>query len=150
MGATTTTAIAGSCYCGNIRVEIGLTADPATYEPRACDCDFCRLHGSSYVSDNNCWMRLTARDETALQRFRQGSGQADMLLCKICGVLVGAAFEDDDGLFAVPNSRIFPVEFGQAQTSSPKLLGAVDKAARWKEIWFQDVMIGSATAPTHR
>src|SRR5450756_2542718 len=43
--------VSGGCHCGNITVDLELTAEPETYHPRVCDCDFCRKHGAASLSD---------------------------------------------------------------------------------------------------
>jgi hypothetical protein len=41
----------GGCHCRNIILRIELPNSPGSYNPRACDCDFCGKHAASYVSD---------------------------------------------------------------------------------------------------
>jgi hypothetical protein len=77
----------GGCHCGNITLEMELTAEAGSYHPRACDCDFCRKHAASYVPDPRGKLEISVRGEANLIKYRQGSGIADCLICRICGVL---------------------------------------------------------------
>ena len=133
----------GSCHCGNVRVELALTRAPNEYHPRACDCDFCRKHGASYVSDPGGSLVVRVNDEQSLQRYRQGSNTADMLICGNCGVLVGGAYQAEGRMFAAINTRIIDggTAFAESKPVSPKTLSAGEKTARWKELWFADVEI---------
>ena len=77
---------AGGCHCGALRFEFSTGQALAAFVPRACDCDFCTRHRAAWVSDPAGSLRIDA-DGARLRRYRQGSGQADFLLCAECGVL---------------------------------------------------------------
>jgi hypothetical protein len=136
-------SVAGGCHCGNIRVELQLPREPGAYAPRACDCDFCRKHGAAYVSDPYAALTLWIRNERDTGRYRQGSGQAEMLLCRECGVLVGALHRADGRLYGVVNATAIDGgrRFGSEQPVSPQTLSAEDKLKRWREIWCSNVSI---------
>lgn len=131
--------VEGGCHCGNVTVCLELTGDLASYEPRSCDCDFCRMHGSAYISDSRGQLRIRIEEEDRFRRYRQGAEKADMLFCANCGVLVGACYKEGEKLFAVVNVRILSQEFGPTVDISPKRLGPEKKVQRWKKIWFGDV-----------
>ena len=139
-------AIEGACHCGNVTVRVELTGDVTSYEPRACDCDFCRMHGAAYVSDPGGRLGIQTKEEDHLGRYRQGAEKADMLFCPNCGVLVGACYQEEGKLFGVVNVRILPREFGTTVTASPKRFGPEEKVGRWKEIWFSDVRVEKSSA----
>lgn len=134
----------GGCYCGNVRLEIRLSRPPEGYNPRACDCDFCTKHSAAYFSDPAGSLRVRIRDEARVSRYRQGSGQAEFLVCADCGVLVGVMYASEGRLFGAVNARAAEggVKFGPEQAVSPKRLSAADKAQRWQDAWFSDVSIG--------
>jgi hypothetical protein len=142
------TTVKGSCHCGNIALELELTRLPEGYAPRACDCGFCRKHGAAYVSDPQGALQIRISDADAAGRYRHGSGQAEMLICKNCGVLLGALFADGAKRYATVNaSALDPgVRFGEATVVSPQTLPAGDKVARWQKIWFADVRISGPDA----
>jgi len=133
----------GGCHCGNIRVDLELTRAPNTYTPRACDCDFCRKHGAAYVSDAGGSVLISIKDPGNSGTYRQGSGQAEFLLCKSCGVLVGVLHRVEKRLYATINVNAADVraDFGTEQPASPKSLSAHEKAQRWQEIWFANVKL---------
>jgi hypothetical protein len=137
----------GSCHCGSVTLEIELSAPAARFTPRACDCEFCRKHGACYVSDPAGSLLLRLRAEQHLGRYRQGSGSAEMLLCRNCGVLVGAVHRDEQCLRGVVNVNALsaPIEFAAALPVSPKSLTAQQKVQRWRELWFPEVRITADT-----
>jgi hypothetical protein len=134
--------VSGGCYCGNIVVELKLTFDPDICHPRACDCDFCRMHGAAYVSDPNGTLTIRVEDQRALGKFRQGASLADFLLCRTCGVLVGVLHRDPQGIHAAVNARALKyTTFAAEQPVSPKKLPGDDKVKRWQQIWFRNIAI---------
>jgi hypothetical protein len=136
--------VAGACHCGNLRIEAQLTRPAASYTPRACDCSFCRAHGAAYLSDPAGTLAITV-GAAGLTRYRQGSAQADMLICPVCGVLVGALYTGAARAYGVVNLRVLqgPHVFGAAEPVSPARLGAAEKSARWQDIWFPNVLVRS-------
>lgn len=140
MSATT---LSGGCHCGNIHIEINLTKTSKEYSPRACDCDFCRKHGASYISDPQGKLHMSVGTPADFGRYKQGSGASDCLICRNCGVLVGYSYEEDGRTYMVVNSRAIEgaEQFGAETTVSPRLLAQEKKTERWKQIWFGDVTI---------
>jgi hypothetical protein len=133
----------GGCHCGNIRLEITLTGAPETYQPRACDCDFCVKHAAAYVSDANGELRIYIANSGNTARYRQGSAQAEFLVCRECGVLVAVLLEDTGRVYGTVNARAVDanVKFGNEQPVSPKALAADAKVTRWRKVWFANVAI---------
>src|SRR4051794_20913048 len=99
-------SVSGKCHCGNIRVNVELAKEPERYQPRACDCDFCRMHGAAYVSDPNGSLTIRIADPGLTGRYRQGNALADMLLCTRCGVLAAALYSSDGQTQGTVNVRI--------------------------------------------
>ena len=135
--------LGGGCHCGNIRLKLQLPREPGAYAPRACDCGFCHKHGAAYVSDPHAVLTLWIRDERSAAGYAQGSGQAEMLLCRECGVLVGALHRAQGRIYGVVNTRAIDggTGFGTEQPVSPRMLSAEDKVRRWQEIWCSNVSI---------
>ncbi|MBS1972523.1 MAG: hypothetical protein JSU04_19610 [Bdellovibrionales bacterium] len=132
----------GSCYCGNITFTAGLTAPAESFEPRACDCDFCTKHGAAWVTDAQGTLEISVRDGSTLGKFRQGSESADFLSCTKCSVLCAVVYNENGVNYGAINSRaVNQVSFPPAKTVSPKKLPNLEKIARWKEIWFKNVRI---------
>lgn len=133
--------IKGGCHCKNIRLEASLTQPLDSYSPRTCDCDFCRKHNASYVSDPNGSLRYHVKHPNSLGKYRQGSETADFLFCRDCGVLVGVLYQEQERLYAALNSLAVDEEamFGAKSSVSPKTLSKEEKISRWKSVWFSDV-----------
>jgi hypothetical protein len=96
----------GSCHCGNVRVEFETARTPAQFAVRACQCTFCRRHGSTSISDPQGRVTFHVADESKLLRYRFGLRTADFLMCGRCGVYLGAYFAEDGGGFAVVNGNV--------------------------------------------
>jgi hypothetical protein len=139
--------VSGGCQCGNIQVEIELSAAPGELHPRACDCSFCRKHGAAYVSDPKGSLLIRIKDAREKSTYRQGSGLAEFLLCRNCGVLVGVFHRDDQQLHATVNVKALEcaTAFAAEQTVSPQKLSADQKVQRWREVWFSRVEIRGDT-----
>ena len=135
--------VTGGCYCGNVLVKIRLTRDTGSYNPRACDCGFCRKHGAAYISDSLGSLEIEI--DTAADRgsYRQGSEAADCLFCRRCGVLAGVTCEIDGRLYGAVNVRSLDpaAAFGPQVPVSPKQLSATDKLQRWRDVWFPRVVV---------
>lgn len=128
---------AGGCHCGALRFEFSTAQALAGLVPRACDCDFCTRHRAGWVSDATGSLRIDA-DDARLRRYRQGSGQADFLLCADCGVLVAVvARTGDERLLGAANRNAFDGRgtFVAETTVSPQLLDPATKLARWAQLW---------------
>lgn len=132
----------GGCHCGNIEVDVSLSRPPEAYNPRACDCNFCMKYGAAYLSDREGGLRIHVKDPRRLSRYRQGSGQAEFLVCSQCGVLVAGSYQDAGRTIGAVNSQVIKgTRFGEKAIVSPKKLGPDDKTKRWKDVWFQDVTL---------
>ena len=141
MALSSSRAVQGGCYCGNVLLELELPHETAHYQPRVCDCGFCSKHGAAYLSDPQGSLRIRIDDMSCRGIFRQGTELAQMLLCTRCGVLLGALYRDDGRTYATVNVRALEgaVAFGTVLPVSPRQLPAEEKVARWKSLWFSDV-----------
>ncbi|WP_152222726.1 GFA family protein [Pseudomonas sp. SCB32] len=142
-----TNLIQGHCHCANISVQAELSRKPDQFTPRACDCDFCRKHGAAYISDAQGKLSIQCRSAANALRYHQGSGTVDFLLCRHCGVLVAALWEDNGRTYAALNAQILdnPATLGAPQPASPRLLPLQERMARWRTLWFADVRITQDT-----
>ena len=93
----------GRCHCGNISVRLNLSHAPEEMPLRSCACSFCRAHGTRTLSDHDGSVEIDATDWSLVERYRFGSRTADYLLCRRCGVYIGAVCETSSGLRAVVN-----------------------------------------------
>ena len=127
----------GGCHCGSLRWEFATAKAIAEMQPRACDCDYCTRHRAAWVSDPAARLRIHA-GAAQLQRYRQGSGQAEFLLCRVCGVLVAVIARGDDGrLLGAVNRNAFDQRgaFVAETAVSPRRLAAQAKLERWSQLW---------------
>jgi hypothetical protein len=126
----------GGCHCGAVQFVFRTQRALSDFTPRACDCDFCTRHRAGWVSDAAGMLRITASDR--LSRYRQGSGQAEFLVCGNCGVLVAVICADDDGVLrgAVNRNGFDERErLGTEVVASPQQLTPEAKLARWSQLW---------------
>ncbi len=93
----------GGCHCENIKVRLRLAKPPEQMPLRSCSCSFCRSHGTRTISDRDGLVEIAATDWSLVERYRFGSRTADYVLCRRCGVYVGAVCETSSGLRAVVN-----------------------------------------------
>jgi hypothetical protein len=87
----------GSCHCGNLHVVFTTSLAPETMAPRACQCSFCRKHATGAVSDPEGQLTFIMKDPEQVHRYRFGLGITEFLICRNCGVYVGAHMPDDAG-----------------------------------------------------
>ena len=124
-------------------MQATLTRPAHDYAPRACDCDFCRKHGAAWLTDpaGSLYLQHSGGDSAAY--YRQGSDQAEFIVCAHCGVLVMATYRSEARLFAALNVRAIDgaPAFAPEQVAQPRLLSAQDKPLRWQQLWFADVRI---------
>ncbi len=96
----------GGCHCGNLRVRLRLTRPPLENRVRSCACSFCRTHATRTVSDAEGSFEVWADDWTLVEPYRFGSRTADYLVCRRCGVYVGAVCDTAAGTRAVANTNV--------------------------------------------
>lgn len=135
--------LTGTCHCTNILATLELTASPETIHPRACDCDFCRKHQAAFISDPNGSLTIQINNANNVSRYRQGSGQAEFLICRTCGVLVAVLLNDNGHLYGTVNARAFlpGATFAPDRPVSPKKLTGEEKLKRWQDVWFANVQL---------
>lgn len=80
----------GGCHCGNLRIEFETEISPTAIEVRACQCTFCRKHGSRSVTDPAGHLTIHAEHEDRVGCYAFGLRTAEYLICRTCGVYVAA------------------------------------------------------------
>jgi hypothetical protein len=80
----------GGCHCGNLRIEFETSLNPAEIELRACQCTFCRKHGSLAVTDPAGHLAIRAAHGKDFGRYTFGLRTAEFVICETCGVYVAA------------------------------------------------------------
>jgi len=117
MRSKTTTEFRGSCHCGATGFLYRCEEVAAQWSIRACQCSFCRAHDALSTSDPGASIEFLASDPERLQRYRFGLRTADFLLCRECGIYLGAVIETPKGRFGIINVH--------ALTESPQDLAGV-------------------------
>lgn len=93
----------GSCHCGAIGFTLRTRVEPANWSIRACQCSFCRAHDALSTSDPAGEISFATSNPDRLQKYRFGLRTADFLLCRECGVYIGAVIETDGRAFGIVN-----------------------------------------------
>lgn len=93
----------GSCHCGAIGFGYHTAIEPREWSVRACQCSFCRAHDALSTSDPAGQLAFTAAKPGLLQKYRFGLKTADFLLCRECGVYIGAVIETPRGAYGIVN-----------------------------------------------
>lgn len=93
----------GSCHCGAIAFAYSSELPPERWSVRSCQCSFCRAHGARCTSDPDGRVRFRISKPDELIRYRFALRTADFLICRSCGVYVGAVLESEGEAFAIVN-----------------------------------------------
>ena len=96
-------AYEGSCHCGAIGWTYRTELAPWQWQVRSCQCSFCRRHATRCTSDPAGSAEFSIVDAEALHRYRFGLRSAEFLMCRRCGVYIGACADGPGGRFATLN-----------------------------------------------
>lgn len=127
--------IDGRCHCGNLGFELETALSWETIRPRECDCSFCRAHAARCVSDPLGRAKVFVADPERLVRYSFGLRTAEFLVCKSCGVYIGAFAEEEAGGFATLNLRATAHHARSGAATSYGLETAEGRRARRRERW---------------
>jgi len=97
------TVISGGCHCGTVTFRLVASRPPEDLPVRACSCRFCRQHAALSTSDPAGHVTFATADAASLGRYRFGLRTADFLICRDCGVYLGALMPDGDAAYAILN-----------------------------------------------
>ena len=110
----------GGCHCGALGFSFQTALPLTEWSVRACQCGFCRAHAALTTSDPSGRLAFHVRQSEALQRYRFGLMTADFLLCRCCGIYLGAQIATAHGAFGIINTL--------ALTRQPESLPGAAKA----------------------
>ena len=96
----------GSCHCGALGWTFETAISPVAWTVRSCQCGFCKRHGARCTSDPKGAVTFRFDEPEQLFRYRFGLQTADFLLCRRCGIYLGAVIETPDGAFATLNATM--------------------------------------------
>ena len=74
--------VSGGCHCGAVRFTCEVEAAPKVLD---CNCSICSATGFLHLIVPHESFTLET-DESALQSYRFGTGAAEHLFCKTCGI----------------------------------------------------------------
>jgi hypothetical protein len=92
------------CHCGALTAQYSTQKLPAEWPIRACQCSFCRAHAALSTSDPVGRLQFGCSRPELLQRYRFATGTAEFLLCRECGVYLGAQMSSDGERFGILNT----------------------------------------------
>jgi hypothetical protein len=130
--------LSGACHCGNLALTFETARDPGELAVRACGCSFCRRHGGRTVSDPKGRVEFVVHDPALLSRYSFGLGTAQFLVCRTCGVYVGAVMADAGSAFAIININALHTPEVLAKAAVPvsyERESAIERRARRRALW---------------
>ncbi len=136
--AMTTRTYRGGCHCGAIRFRYATGALPDSWSIRACQCRFCRAHDALSTSDPAGSLEFACEEPDLLQRYRFALRTADFLLCRRCGVYIGAVIETPGGRYGIINTRALdetPGDIAEVRAISYDGEGTAGRVSRREERW---------------
>ena len=70
--------IKGSCHCSNITLSLYTDKSDSDFVPRTCQCDLCKKHGASWISDplGEVHVAFLDRGDVSFYRFDHGIAKA--------------------------------------------------------------------------
>ena len=128
----------GRCHCGAIGFAYRTAQPGERWSVRACQCSFCRLHDALSTSDPQGELEFEIREPEQLQRYRFGGRTADFMICRRCGVYVGAQMVADDRVFGIINVhalRVPPAGLPTPVAMSYEGEGAGERRERRLQRW---------------
>jgi hypothetical protein len=136
--------LTGGCHCGNLELTFETRRQPGEMAVRACGCSFCRRHGVRTVSDPDGRVEFLVRDPLRLSRYRFALATAEFLICRTCGVYVGALMADAGSAYAIVNinALAMPGLFTQSALAvSYDQESTAERRARRRTRWTPAAMI---------
>ncbi len=98
--------IHGRCHCGNIAFSF-TRPDAERIAARACTCTFCVRHGGVWTSHPEGALRVRLAQGDDVSRYAFGTGTAEFLVCRACGVVPVVTSAIEGRLYAVVNVNCF-------------------------------------------
>ena len=126
----------GSCNCHRWQVEVEATKPLGDFNPRSCDCDYCKNSPSEIISDPNMRVDLVGGEITI---NTNGDQLANFYYCDSCGDLLAVGREFNNQLRGAVNANLLhdSDQLGKTIEIQPRLLSADEKLDRWGKLWGQ-------------
>ena len=141
--------LTGSCHCGNLEVTLVTGRRPDELTVRACGCSFCRRHAVRTVSDPDGRLEFVVHDPARLNRYRFGLGTAEFLVCRVCGVYVGALMAEGGAGRAIVNVHALQMPDAFAAAAVPVSYdheAEPERRARRRRLWTPATLVERAPA----
>jgi hypothetical protein len=123
------------CHCGVITAQYSTKKPPVEWPIRACQCSFCRAHGALSTSDPAGSLQFWCSRPELLQRYRFATGTAEFLLCRECGVYLGAQISSDGERFGILNTlTLHPAPAGLRSPEAMNYGGETAESRRARRI----------------
>jgi hypothetical protein len=100
------------------------------WQVRACECSFCRRHAVLSTSDPVGRLEFHIAEAGAVHRYRFALRTADFLVCRRCGVYIGAQIDTGHGSFGIINTRALAPVAAPLPAASPVSYQTEDEASR--------------------
>jgi hypothetical protein len=136
----------GGCHCKNLRIAFTTDLTPDQMQPRSCQCSFCIKHATGAISDPNGSLTITMQNPDDVSRYHIGIGISDFVICRNCGVYIGAYMPDDDGAYANVMAHILDDHARFTLPSVPVVRTSEsesEKRARRRAAWTPAVILPS-------
>ena len=128
----------GRCHCAALGFTFQTALPVERWSVRACGCGFCRAHGALTTSDPSGRLAFHLKPGEPPQRYRFGLMTADFLLCRRCGVYVGAQIATAHGAFGIINTlalRPLPAGLPAAVNADYGAESTRERVARRAQRW---------------
>ena len=128
----------GGCHCAALGFSLQTALPVPRWSVRACQCGFCRAHAARTTSDPSGRLAFRVNEGAALRRYRFGLMTADFLVCRHCGVYLGAQVATANGAFGIINTlALLPPPAGLAVAAQADYgsESAGDRIARRERRW---------------
>jgi hypothetical protein len=93
------------CHCGALTAHYRTILPTDTWPVRACQCAFCTAHAALSTSDPSGSLTFSASEPELLQRYQFGTRSADFLICRACGMYLGAVMSEGPKRWGILNVR---------------------------------------------
>jgi hypothetical protein len=103
------------------------------------------MHSALSTSDPGGFLEFVEHASGALHRYQFGRRTADFLLCRICGVYVGAVLQSGTKSFGIINVRVLTALTEQLADAVPMNYegeGSGERVARREKRWTPAAMLG--------
>ncbi len=126
----------GSCNCKRWQVEIEVIQPLGDFNPRTCDCDYCKSAPSAIISDPNMRGDLVGGGFVI---NKNGDQLASFYYCDSCGDLLAVARDFNNQLRGAVNANLLfdSGQLGKVIEIQPRLLSVDEKLDRWGRLWGQ-------------